>query len=103
MRRRLEDRLIALGITPNLRGFDYICEAVEWIVENRIFSMEKIYLSVAENHIEDNYANTVTVARSIRYAIGKVDRKAWREMGGHGMSNSEFLFILAMMERREAE
>lgn len=102
-RRRLEDKLIVLGIAPNLHGFDYICEAVEWIVENRSYSMKKIYLSVAEKHIEDNYANTATVSRSIRYAIKKADSKIWREMGGRGMSNSEFLFTLAMMERRETK
>ena len=35
MRKRLQNMLIELGITPNLTGFDYICDMVEAISEDK--------------------------------------------------------------------
>lgn len=89
----VENILIMLGVTPNLNGFDYICDAVDLINNSqKKIPMMELYDSVAEKR-----NTTVThVERAIRYAISKADLEVWFPFGGYRTTNSEFLFLLAL-------
>lgn len=100
MREKIEEKVLELGITPNLLGFSYICDAVEYVVETGNYGMGDIYYNVALKH---EYANTQRVERAIRHAITKVSRDMWRGMGGKGMRNSEFVYTLAWMMKKEGK
>lgn len=100
MRRKIEDKLLELGVMPNLKGFTYACEAVEYILSSKDYAIGKIYENVAMKHQFANYTN---VERGIRYAITQVDKNTWRSMGGKGLKNFEFLYILAAIVKREIE
>ena len=83
MRKRLQNMLIELGITPNLTGFDYICDMVEAISEDkeRTFQITQLYKKVGEKHGK----NWPMVERAIRHAISKAktDSGAWGEIHCH--------------------
>lgn len=100
MRRKIENKLLKLGITPNLNGFECITDAVEYILQNTNCSMKEIYIRVAEIHKLSGYSNS---ERVIRYAISKVDEEKWKAMGGQSMKNSEFLYTLAFILKGENE
>lgn len=100
MRRKIENKLFELGITPNLNGFAYICESVEYMLSSKDYTIGDIYENVALNH---KFANYMSVERGIRYAIANIDKKVWHLMGGKGLRNSEFLYTLALIVSREEE
>lgn len=98
MKRKIEDRLLELGITPNLRGFRCITDAVIYILENEGCLLKEIYGEVSKiNHFR-SWQNS---ERVIRHAISKVDEVKWEELGGKGLKNSEFLFTLAFILKKE--
>ena len=74
MRRKIEDRLLELGIKPNLNGFGYICDFIELIIddEERKFKMMYLYSFVAKK----NKTTSTSVERAIRHAISKINFSA---------------------------
>lgn len=97
MRRKTENVLLELGITPNLKGFDYICEAVEILStpKERVKIVNGIYADIAK---EFNTTNT-RVERAIRHAISKMDKdsEAWEKyMGIKNTTNSAVLYTLSI-------
>ena len=103
MRRKIEDRLLGLGIKPNLNGFCYICDCVELIMddEERKFKMMYLYSVVAKN----NKTTSRSVERAIRHAISKINFECWNERYTYStcsnLSNSEFLYTLALRIKQE--
>ena len=102
MRKGLQNMLIELGITPNLTGFDYICDMVEAISEDkeRTFQITQLYKKVGEKHGK----NWSMVERAIRHAISKAktDSDAWgKYIVTTDKTNSTVLYILAMRLREE--
>lgn len=98
MRRKIENKLLELGITPNLNGFGCITDAVEYILQNGFCTMQELYTDISNARNLNGYANT---ERLIRHAISKVDEAKWKAMGGQGIKNSEFLFTLAFILKGE--
>lgn len=97
MRRKTEDVLIELGITPNLSGFNYICKAVEIInaSKERIRIVDGLYADIAK---EFN-TTKIRVERAIRHAISKMDKEseAYKKyLGIKEHTNSAVLYTLAM-------
>ena len=95
MRKKVQDTLLELGVTPNLKGFDYICDAVEMINKEGRLKVTYIYDKIAR----DNNEKMMRVERAIRHAIGHVDESKWNSMGGYGLKNSEFIFTLELLIR----
>ena len=93
---KLEDILIALGITPNLNGFHAICAAIEVIAENpqeKVFSSCKLYQLVADKI----YSTAGGVESAIRHAFQKmdIDSEAYKKyIGVNNHSNFQCLNML---------
>ena len=96
MRKKIQDVLLKLGVTPNLKGFSYICDAVEMISKEGRLKVTYIYDKIAR----DNNEKTMRVERAIRHAISHVNEETWKSIGGGtGLKNSEFLFTLELLIR----
>ena len=96
MRKKLEDLLLQIGITPNLKGFAYICDMVELIDAdpNRERKMLDMYTEVAKG----NRTSRGAVERGIRHAISRTDKEseAWRKyIDAKDATNAVVLCILA--------
>lgn len=94
----LENRLLSLGVTPNLLGFGYAIDAINYINDSGCKNMTEIYKYVANKNGVKNYSR---IERGIRHAISKVNTEKWKELGGIGKSNAEFLHVMALVERME--
>ena len=102
MRKKIENALIEMGIYPNLKGFGYICEAVE-ILENNNRDM-KIVDGVYREISEKIGVTKLSVERAIRHAITKADRKgeAFKKyIGIENATNAAFLHTLALRMKEE--
>ena len=97
MRKKIQDTLLSLGITPNLRGFEFICDAIEIIEEENRVKITYIYDKIAKKYDSTNGSQ---VERAIRHAISHVDAAVWVSIGGAGYKNSEFLYTLDLLIRR---
>lgn len=98
MRTKIEDKLLELGLSPNIKGFFYIRDSVEYILREQGCSMLEVYQNIAEkNHIKD----WRRVERATRYALTKIDAYAWHSMGGAGLKSSEFLYAFALIVSRK--
>ena len=97
MRKKIQDTLLELGVTPNLKGFNYICDAVEMINKEGRIKVTYIYDKIAR----DNNEKTMRVERAIRHAISHVNEETWKSIGGAGLKNSEFLYTLELITREE--
>lgn len=95
----VQSTLLELGVTPNLKGFAFICDAVEIIrAEGNVKAMN-IYDKIAR----DNNTTQSRVEKSIRHAISHVDEKTWISIGGMGLKNSEFIHTLELITREESK
>ena len=95
MDKKIKNVLIELGITPNLKGFNCIVEAVVYIMKNNDVKTTDIYEHVA-NALGYKVAN---VERTIRHCVLNADKnsESWRRyIGIKRANNSTFLFVLAM-------
>lgn len=105
MRRKIENRLLELGIYPNLKGFYYICDSVEMITDDTVPKHKMMYLYEAV--AKKNNTTSTSVERVIRHAITKVDLGNWNECYAYStcsnLSNSEFLYTLALRIKQEDE
>ena len=99
MRKKIQDTLLELGVTPNLKGFNYICDAVEMINKEGRIKVTYIYDKIAR----DNNEKTMRVERAIRHAISHVNEETWKSIGGAGLKNSEFLYTLELITREESK
>lgn len=94
--------LMDLGITPNLKGFDYICTAVALVsIDKDKYQCnitKSLYPDIAKAH-----SSTITkVERNIRHAISKaiqLDHGEMKSLIGispykNSVTNSEFIFSL---------
>lgn len=100
MRIKTEDLLIELGITPNLKGFDYICKAINYISADRAIKMCSVYELVAK----DCETTSSRVERAIRHALSKADKEseAYKKyIGIKDTTNSAVLYTLALKLREE--
>lgn len=97
MRKKVENALIEMGIYPNLKGFGYICEAVEILEKNNrdMKIVDGVYQEIAEKV----GVTKLSVERAIRHAIAKVDKngEAFKKyIGIENITNSVFLHTLAL-------
>ena len=103
MRRKIEDRLLELGIMPNLKGFSYICDLVEMITDDTVPKYKMMYLY--EVVAKKNKTTSTSVERAIRHAITKVDLGNWNGCYARSactnLQNSEFLYTLALRIKQE--
>ncbi len=96
MRNKIEDTLFELGITPNLKGFDYIRRAVEIILtsKERPDIVKGLYKNIAKE-----YETTGTgVERAIRHAFSKMDVESEafiKYFNSDRMTSSTLLYTLA--------
>ena len=99
MDKKLRNTLLSLGITPNLKGFDYIVEMIKVIREEK----EKTKITVLYEVVgRKSGASGTRVERAIRHAISKVDIEKWINMGGsYKFKNSGFLYTLELLTREE--
>lgn len=95
MKKRIESILLQLDITPNLKGFESICEAVEIISKEPRIKATMLYERIAEK----DKATKSQVERRIRHALSKMNENTYKSMGGVGHTNSEILFTLAFLTR----
>ena len=89
LRNEAADILIKYGVTPELKGFKYICDAVEIISsDNNVKTMELYSMIASMNHDEPD-----RVERSLRHAIGKMSDEGLKELKMTGCrANSKFLY-----------
>lgn len=95
MKKKVEEILIELGVTPNLLGFDYICRFVDYVSENKSAKTGVIYSHIAKE-CDSTYWR---VERSIRHTISKMDKESEtykKYIGTGNTTNSAVLFTLAM-------
>jgi len=102
MRNKIENALLELGITPDLKGFDYIRSAVE-IIQNskeRMKIVDGLYVDVAK---EFKTTNT-KVERAIRNAFTRLDTKSeafTKYLNTDKLTNSALLYTLAYRLRED--
>ncbi len=102
MRRKIENALFELGITPNLAGFDYIRLAVE-IIQNSKEKMKLVgglYVDVAKEFKTTN----IRVERAIRHAFSKMDIESAafiKYFNTDKLTNYALLYTLAYILRED--
>ncbi len=105
MRRKIEDRLLELGIKPNLKGFYYICDSVEMITDDTVPKHKMMYLYEAV--AKKNNTTSTSVERAIRHAISKINFECWNERYVYSkrsdLTSAEFLYTLALRIKQEDE
>ncbi len=100
MRKKIENALFELGITPNLKGFDYICKAVNYISADRTVKICNVYKFVAK----DFETTSSRVERAIRSAFSKIGKESEafnKYLGISNMTNSALLYTLAYRLRED--
>lgn len=95
MRKKVERKLMELGVTPNLMGFNYICEAIDILVDEPNIKTIALYALIAKKC----KTTSTSVERTIRHAITKVNADTYHAIGGCGMRNSEFLHAIAVITK----
>lgn len=95
---KVVDLLIGFGITPSLKGFYYILDAVEVFIDNPNIKFMDMYEVIAIRH------NTEArrVERSIRHAFSKISEydKVYY-FGDVKYSNTGYISIIAWKIRTE--
>lgn len=100
MRKKCEEILLKLGITPNVLAFTYIADAVE-MIKSEPCRITDMYEVIGKKRKSTGFR----VERAIRNAIGKLDpySKEFEEYIGANIvneetgniTNSKFLYTLA--------
>lgn len=101
MRKKTGDILLKLGITPDIKGFNYIIDLVEMINNDEVTKITVAY-AVAGKKNGDSGSK---VERAIRHAISKINITT-KEFAEHiganvvrandgNITNSAFLYTLA--------
>ena len=93
---KIGNLLIGWGITPNLKGFYYILDAVETHMELPDIQAGTLYQLIAEKHDTD----WRRVERSIRHAFSKISEyDKVNYFGDVKYSNMGYISIIAWKER----
>ena len=97
---RVRDSLIELGVTPALKGFYYILDAVEIYTDNPGIKAMDMYEVIAIRHNTE----AKRVDRSLRHAFSKISEyhKA-NYFGDIKYSNMGYISIIAWKERLNNE
>lgn len=102
MRKKVGDVLINLGITPEVKGFNYIIDMAEMVSKCENQKMMNIYEMVAEK----NNTTASRTERAIRHCISNVDRNCEESTELFGeikkISNSKFVHILVYRLKEDA-
>lgn len=69
MRKKVGDALLQLGITPDLKGFNYIIDMVEMIDKGEVDKITEAYKTIGKRRNETG----TSVERCIRHAISKIN------------------------------
>ena len=82
MKNKIQKVLLELEITPNLKGFNYICRMVEIVKADEL--NEKSVFGIYEEIAEEYKTKSICVERAIRHAISKADKEsdAWKKYVG---------------------
>ena len=96
MRKTIEDLVLSFGIPPQIKGFKYLCDAIELKMNGKDAIFKEIYITIAEKN-EDAVHN---VDRAIRHAITKIDVSAWAKFGAGGLKSSEVISTFALKIKR---
>lgn len=96
MRKTIEDAVLSFGIPPHIKGFKYLCDAIELKINGMDAIVKGIYTTIAENN-EDTVSK---VERAIRHAITKIDMDAWVKFGAGGLKSSEVISTFALKIKR---
>lgn len=102
MRKKIENALFELGITPDLVGFNQICSAVEIILNTE--RKEKAVCKVYEDVAKELDTTASRVERGIRHAFTKIDKESEafnKYLGIRNMTNSALLYTLAYRLRED--
>lgn len=102
MRKKIENALFELGITPDLTGFDYIRCAIEIILssKDRVQIVKGLYADIAKQF----NTRSQLVERAIRYAFSKMDKESEvfiKYFGLEKPTNSVLLYTLAYRLREK--
>lgn len=100
----IENALIGMDITPELKGFCYITEFVLMHMENEDMATVTTYMEIASKH-NDTHSG---VERAIRYAIqnrSNTESPAYKKYIGDLQyhKNSAFLLSFALHVKEECE
>lgn len=90
---RVGDLLFSVGISPGLKGFQYIIDAVLLYEQDNNQPITNIYVDVASKH----KAQPTSVERVIRHAFSKMDRKREKVIdifGEYASTNKEYIAII---------
>lgn len=97
MRKKVGDALLQLGITPDLKGFNYIIDMVEMIDKGKVGKVTVAYKIIGKKR----NSTGERVERAIRHAIGNIDTSSEAfqtyigsnalKLGSGVMTNSAFL------------
>lgn len=93
MRKKIKDILLELGITPNLKGFDYICKTIDYMMTRKRIKMVEMYRIIAK----DFETTPSAVERAIRTAFLKIDVESdvfTKYFGTDKITNSTLLHTL---------
>jgi two-component system response regulator (stage 0 sporulation protein A) len=99
MKEKIENMLLDLGITPNLKGFQYLSRAIELVVFDKA---KNICIDIYECIAKETKSTKACVERCIRHAISKIDIETNNLKCG--LKNSEVIYTLALkIKQQEAE
>jgi hypothetical protein len=99
---RVGDLLFSVGISPSLKGFQYIIYAVLLYEQDTTQPITNIYVDVASKHKTTH----VSVERAMRHAFSKMDRKSEKVIdifGEYASTNKEYVAIICWHLREREE
>lgn len=102
MKKKIKEVLFGLGIPASLRGFDYLVDGIDYVMETGRPKMGMLYLYVANKH----NTKDVRAERAIRHAITRIDREseAFKKYVGADLKrNSEIIYNIAYKITEEIE
>lgn len=95
--------LLNLGISPALKGFDYIVDCITAIKEHGRVKTMWLYTNVAKKHNTTAFRVKRCIRHAIEVAFDRGDLKLLEKVFGYSYNadrgrptNSEFLYTLAM-------
>lgn len=93
---RITRVLLALGITPKVKGYDYLCDAIRYtsLMDGDVYIVKEVYPYVANIYKK----NPAAIERDIRYAIGTMreGKIIYRIFGQYRhYSNKEFILLVS--------
>ena len=92
-KRKIGDVLIALGITPTLKGFYYILDAVT------MFDVEEKAMELYEKVAIKNETETDNVVRNIKYSFSKMNKEKRLEYFGAIKHCSDLISVIDWREK----